>query len=110
MPQAGRRMNGLKGHACRAEGPEHEVEITQPFYMGTTEVTVGQFRQFVEEKDYRVGDDRWKKPGFEQIGQSSGGLRFVAECRRFLQLVEREGGKEIPLAHGGRVGVLLPGR
>ena len=24
-----------------AEGPEHEVEITRPFYMGATEVTVG---------------------------------------------------------------------
>src|SRR5262249_44785213 len=32
----------------RAEGPEHPVEITQPFYMGVTEVTVGQFRRFIE--------------------------------------------------------------
>jgi formylglycine-generating enzyme required for sulfatase activity len=50
-----------------AEGPEHEVEITQPFYMGITEVTVGQFRQFVEEKKYDVGDDGWKKPGLDQF-------------------------------------------
>jgi formylglycine-generating enzyme required for sulfatase activity/serine/threonine protein kinase len=45
------------------EGPEHQVEITQPFYLGITEVTVGQFRQFVEQKKYDVGDDSWKKPG-----------------------------------------------
>ena len=45
------------------EGPQHEVEITQPFYMGTTEVTVGQFRQFVDDESYRVGDDRWRTPG-----------------------------------------------
>jgi hypothetical protein len=32
------------------EGPEHPVEITQPFYLGATEVTVGQFRQFVDEE------------------------------------------------------------
>jgi formylglycine-generating enzyme required for sulfatase activity len=49
------------------EGPPHEVEITQPFYMGVAEVTVGQFRQFVEEAKYNVGDDRWKKPGFDQF-------------------------------------------
>jgi formylglycine-generating enzyme required for sulfatase activity len=43
------------------------VEITQPFYMGTTEVTVKQFRQFIEANpDYNVGDDRWRNPGFEQ--------------------------------------------
>ena len=46
---------------ARAEGPEHEVEISRPFYAGTTEVTVGQFRRFVEEKKYNVGDDRWVK-------------------------------------------------
>jgi formylglycine-generating enzyme required for sulfatase activity len=50
-----------------AEGPEHRVEITQPFYMGTTEVTVGQFRQFVEQKKYDVGDDGWKKPHFDSF-------------------------------------------
>jgi formylglycine-generating enzyme required for sulfatase activity len=48
-----------------AEGPEHEVEITKPFYLGITEVTVRQFRQFVEAKNYDVGDDSWKKPGFD---------------------------------------------
>jgi formylglycine-generating enzyme required for sulfatase activity len=48
-----------------AEGPEHEVEITRPFYMGITEVTVGQFRQFVEAQKYDVGDDDWKKTGPE---------------------------------------------
>jgi formylglycine-generating enzyme len=28
------------------EKPAHEVTITQPFYMGFTEVTVGQYREF----------------------------------------------------------------
>jgi formylglycine-generating enzyme required for sulfatase activity len=53
------------------EGPAHSVEITHPFYMGETEVTVGQFRQFVEDSKYNVGDDRWKKPGWNhiQVGQ-----------------------------------------
>jgi len=50
----------------KSEGPQHEVEITQGFYMGETEVTCGQFRQFVDEAKYNVGDDRWTKPGWEQ--------------------------------------------
>jgi formylglycine-generating enzyme required for sulfatase activity len=49
-----------------SEGPEHQVEITRPFYLATTEVTVGQFRQFVEDKGYRRAGDRWRDPGFDQ--------------------------------------------
>ena len=49
-----------------SEGPEHEVEITKPFYLGVTEVTVGQFRRFVTESKYEVGDGKWLNPGWEQ--------------------------------------------
>jgi len=66
----GRLMSNKKrpGKADRfkAEEPEHEVEITQPFSMGVHEVTVGQFRRFVDDSKYQVGDDRWQKPGWEQ--------------------------------------------
>lgn len=34
------------------EAPAHRVRITHPFYMGATAVTVGQFRQFVEQSGY----------------------------------------------------------
>jgi formylglycine-generating enzyme required for sulfatase activity len=34
------------------EAPAHKVRITKPFYMGATEVTVGQFRQFVARSGY----------------------------------------------------------
>jgi formylglycine-generating enzyme required for sulfatase activity len=69
-----------------SEGPQHEVEITQPFYMGQTEVTVGQFRQFVTATGYKTqaereggarrhfqngewslnADTNWLNPGFTQ--------------------------------------------
>lgn len=62
---------------------QHEVEITQPFFMAIHEVTVEQYRQFVEETDrdvtgnsygfdeeskrIRVGDDySFANPGWEQ--------------------------------------------
>jgi formylglycine-generating enzyme required for sulfatase activity len=60
-----RHQGAFEQERLPAEGPEHEVEITKPFYMGITEVTVGQFRQFVDAKKYDVGDDSWKKTGLD---------------------------------------------
>ncbi len=34
------------------EGPVHRVRITRDFFLGQTEVTVGQFRRFVESSGY----------------------------------------------------------
>jgi formylglycine-generating enzyme required for sulfatase activity len=34
--------------------PVHPVVVTKPFYLATTEVTVGQFRQFVKETGYET--------------------------------------------------------
>jgi glycerophosphoryl diester phosphodiesterase len=34
--------------------PGHRVRITKPFYVGATEVTVGQFRQFSEASGYKT--------------------------------------------------------
>ena len=34
--------------------PGHRVRISRPFYLGETEVTVGQFREFVEATGYRT--------------------------------------------------------
>ena len=34
--------------------PAHRVRLTKPFYMGTTEVTVAQFRQFAESSGYKT--------------------------------------------------------
>ena len=39
---------GSKAEWFRHEQPQHRVRITRPFYLGVYEVTVGQFRQFVE--------------------------------------------------------------
>ncbi|MDA8523710.1 formylglycine-generating enzyme family protein [Acidovorax sp. NCPPB 4044] len=36
------------------EAPVHTVRITRPFYLGQTEVTVGQFRRFIQASGYRA--------------------------------------------------------
>jgi formylglycine-generating enzyme required for sulfatase activity len=46
------------------EKPQHRVRITRPFYLGTTEVTVGQFRRVVESAGYRTEAERDGKGGF----------------------------------------------
>ncbi len=40
------------------ELPRHRVQITKPFYLGMTEVTVGQFRKVVESADHKTEPER----------------------------------------------------
>ena len=40
--------------ALAGEKPQHLVRITRPFYLGATEVTVGQFRRVVETAGYQT--------------------------------------------------------
>lgn len=64
------------------DGPRHTVEIKRPFALAATEVTVGEFRQFVEDSGYvsqgkcniytdeqswHIDPERnWENPGFDQ--------------------------------------------
>src|SRR5262249_24807156 len=36
------------------EYPSHRVRITRPFFLGKFEVTVGQYRRFVEDTSYKT--------------------------------------------------------
>ena len=42
---------------------QHEVEITQPFYLGQHEVTVGQFKAFVNDANYLTEAEKDGKGG-----------------------------------------------
>jgi formylglycine-generating enzyme required for sulfatase activity len=52
------------------EGPQHEVQITRPFYLGKYEVRVSEFREFVKATNYKTqteargGSWVWKKDKF----------------------------------------------
>jgi len=39
---------------AETSGPQRRVTLTRPFYLGQQEVTIAQFRQFVEAADYRT--------------------------------------------------------
>lgn len=81
--------NQLKTYAVHGT-PQHRVRLTQPYYMSQTEVTVRQFRQFVEATGYEtqaestgiggttysIGltrnqnpDLNWNNPGYKQTDQ-----------------------------------------
>ncbi len=56
--------SGLKAESFDDEFPQHRVRITKPFQMGIHEVTVGQFRQFVQADNYKTEAERDGKGGW----------------------------------------------
>jgi formylglycine-generating enzyme required for sulfatase activity len=52
------------------EGPQREVTISKPFYMGVYEVTREQFGAFIYDSGYKTDAEKkgasWRKPGFDQ--------------------------------------------
>lgn len=53
----------LKADYFKDEHPQHRVRITQPFYLGTYQVTRGQFRQFVKDSGYKTDAEKGDNPG-----------------------------------------------
>jgi sulfatase modifying factor 1 len=81
-----KQFSGLKPEYFDAEQPQHSVKITRPFYLCAHQLTVGQFRRFVDSAGYKteaeasgtgayglVGKEwkqdpkiNWRNPGFPQ--------------------------------------------
>lgn len=70
------------------EHPQHAVTISQPFYLAAHEVTVGQFRQFVQARNYKTDAEKGgqrghngKPGGFTIQANSAWGWREDANWR-----------------------------
>ncbi len=55
------------------EMPVHPVRITEPFFMSATEVTVGQFREFVKDTKYKTDAEK-----------GDGGMIFSTQENRWV--------------------------
>ena len=108
-----------------SEGPQHEVEISKAFYLGTYPVTRGQFAAFVKDdggyqteaendgkgwgynvstKQFESGPKySWRDPGFPQTDDASGGQRYLERRAEVLCVAEQEGGQALRVADGGGV-------
>ncbi len=97
------------------ERPPHPVKISQPFYLGQHEVTVGQFRKFVTDDGYQteaeadgkggfgfdetkgnfVQDPKytWKNPGFAQTDEHPVVNVSWNDTQKFCAWLSRQEGK-----------------
>lgn len=98
----------VKAENFADEYPRHRVRITRPFLLGKFEVTVGQFRQFVEATGYKTEAEtdgtggwgynsttgqsegrrphfNWRNPGYRQTDQSPVVNVTYGDVQAFLQ-------------------------
>ncbi|HEX5271896.1 MAG TPA: bifunctional serine/threonine-protein kinase/formylglycine-generating enzyme family protein, partial [Gemmataceae bacterium] len=107
------KQDGWYKELLLGEGPRHEVEITQPFCMGQTDVTVGQFRQFVKATGYKTQAEReggavrglpnggfkedantdWLNPGFAQTDDHPVVCVSWNDAVEFCQWLSKQEGK-----------------
>ncbi|MFY9316971.1 MAG: formylglycine-generating enzyme family protein, partial [Burkholderiales bacterium] len=108
------------------EGPQRQVQIAQPFALGRSEVTVAEFRRFVEESGYRTEAERdtraqgcsgfiyadpaaggpgpqavtsWRSPGLAQAQIDSHPVLCVSwnDARAYAQWLSRKTGRRYRL-------------
>jgi formylglycine-generating enzyme len=106
-----------KAEKFKDEHPQHRVRITRPFYLGVCHVTVGQFRQFVNDEDYKTDAERdgtgglgydgksfaqkpeytWRNPGFAQTDEHPVVNVSWHDAVAFCEWLSRKEGKKYRL-------------
>ncbi len=102
----------------KSEGPRHRVKITKPFYMSAHEVTVGQFKAFVDAESYKTEAEtsggamrwsleksefyrdpkmNWRAPGFTQADDHPIVNLTWKDVEAFGQWLSRQQGNAIGL-------------
>jgi formylglycine-generating enzyme required for sulfatase activity len=96
------------------EGPQHTVTISKPFAISRCEITVAQFKQFIQETGYKTtaetdgkgcytwntdkkdwlqqADKHWKNPGFSQTDQHPVVCVSWQDAQRFVQWLSQRTG------------------
>jgi formylglycine-generating enzyme len=112
-------MGSPKGEKYREDVEiEHEVEITRDYWLGKTEVTVGQFRDFVADTGYQTeaekgdgafgwdGDKRksvkdkrynWRSPGFKQTDEHPVVCLSWNDAKAFCDWLAKKSGRPMRL-------------
>ena len=111
--KAKNRYGDNSGHInesrLKYELSQHRVTISKPFYLQTTEVTVGQWREFINDSGYQVGwaleinkknwkfeekeGKNWDNPGFEQSENSPVTCVSWEDAQEFISWLNKKEGK-----------------
>ncbi|XOF35265.1 MAG: SUMF1/EgtB/PvdO family nonheme iron enzyme [Candidatus Electrothrix sp. YB6] len=122
---------GIEPHRNRNE-TRHKVSITKGFYIQTTEVSVGQWREFVRETGYQsqaeteggctyydkafIKDENrsWKKPSYEQDDDYPVACISWNDTQKFIEWLRKKDGENYRLPseaqweYAARAGTLTP--
>jgi formylglycine-generating enzyme required for sulfatase activity len=117
VDQLTRRFPDSKREYSDPEQPQHLVKISRPFLLGIYEVTVGEFKRFVEssgyqteaekegmdkgsyswvdttDKVYRDTEKNWRKPGFPQTDEHPVVCVSHNDALAFCEWLKREEGR-----------------
>ncbi len=104
------------GREADKESSQHEVAITKPFYMGKYEVTMAQFRAFVDATKYKTEAEKggnkgwgwnhgwkelpgvnWKMPNFPQEDNHPVCLVSWNDAQAFVSWAAKSTGKTVRL-------------
>jgi formylglycine-generating enzyme required for sulfatase activity len=99
VPAGSARLGSPPGEPGRFgdEGPVFTVEIERGFALSETEITVGQFRRFVQATDYRTDAERTGSSNvFDERGSQIIEQRFVDWQQDYLG---NRAGDDLPVVH-----------
>ena len=102
------------------EVPAHDVRIEYRMAVGMYEVTLAEFRKFVEETNFSAPGSCWAhgrwsvettcrirmaRPGFSARRTCAGSVRQLGGCAGLREVADREDGRTVSVAERVRVGV-----